>query len=618
MSLVAIKVVKSILWIIALLGAMTAIVVLVGAIGLIMYVLKPVFVVAKTGLIAMLVMMGLILAVALMLKVIQGLDLDGETIKKNIQTVIDCAKTVIAAIFSGNGGEKKEGESGFLSFLKGLGGTVAMYAGLILSIPFLMHTFVSIGFLTMIAKNLATIQSLELDETSLTTKVSGIINVAKTVAGSINADRDERKKAKRGKKLLKTVTKSVESIKSIAETLNSIGKIEIVEVEITSKVQDIFKLVSKVDTMMDQFNNRETINSDGKVSRVMSWRERRQRKKQIAQNNRILGKMDKVVNTINNIGESLMSISEFKLDGDIKEKITTNITEIFGFIDTIDAHMKSLLVKNGGNDEEGFSPWKMMKKGWFQNKKLNSVEKTIATVQSIGDCMNMLAEMKLTEETKKTVNDNVDVLFASVTDLVKKVEGKSEEWEDIDDFDIDDMQPFVDYINSLGTGMKTLSEPDPAKLGKNIDSYVRFVDKISTIDITKLNTSATMFEKMADFSKSIQGNFDKLADTLNEKLMPVLEELKEVMTDIPEKLDKGFADTSASIGANQGSVSPNDVSAQVKRENPGMTESEVAEETSRRIREKQQERLGNTTAKLDELIKLLKGINGTVKVKTTP
>jgi hypothetical protein len=100
--------------------------------------------------------------------------------------------------------------------------------------------------------------------------------------------------------------------------------------------------------------------------------------------------------------------------------------------------------------------------------------------------------------------------------------------------------------------------------------------------------------------------------------MPVLEELKEVMTDIPEKLDKGFADTSASIGANQGSVSPNDVSAQVKRENPGMTESEVAEETSRRIREKQQERLGNTTAKLDELIKLLKGINGTVKVKTTP
>jgi hypothetical protein len=100
-------------------------------------------------------------------------------------------------------------------------------------------------------------------------------------------------------------------------------------------------------------------------------------------------------------------------------------------------------------------------------------------------------------------------------------------------------------------------------------------------------------------------------------LLPVLTELKEVMSDVPEKLEDGFAKTSASIGANQDSIKPSEVESQVKRENPGMNDKDVLTETAKRIREKQQQQLSSTAAKLDELISLLKGNGGSrVVVKT--
>ena len=42
-----------------------------------------------------------------------------------------------------------------------------------------------------------------------------------------------------------------------------------------------------------------------------------------------------------------------------------------------------------------------------------------------------------------------------------------------------------------------------------------------------------MFEQMANFSKSVQGDFDKLADILSDKLCTVLEKLQETIGGIP-------------------------------------------------------------------------------------
>jgi hypothetical protein len=171
----------------------------------------------------------------------------------------------------------------------------------------------------------------------------------------------------------------------------------------------------------------------------------------------------------------------------------------------------------------------------------------------------------------------------------------------------------LDIVTDLNDTMTDLAKVDGSQVSgqkKMLDNYGKFIDKVNTIDVEKVKTTADVFGQMAKFSESINGDFEELASTLNEKLMPVLEELKGVMSEIPEKLDKGFADTSASIGANQSSVQPNEVKAQVSRENPKMDEDEINKEVSRRIRENNQDKMNGTAAKLDELISLLKGYTG--------
>jgi cytochrome c556 len=142
-------------------------------------------------------------------------------------------------------------------------------------------------------------------------------------------------------------------------------------------------------------------------------------------------------------------------------------------------------------------------------------------------------------------------------------------------------------------------------------------DKINTVEVKKLETSANMFKQMANFSSSIKGNFEKLAETLAEDLMPILQELKEIMGQVPEKLDTGFQNTSASIAATTYAPTTANVTEQVNRENPNLTKEEVETIVKTRLNEKAKSDANSTMSKLDELISLLKGYSGdNVIVKT--
>jgi hypothetical protein len=122
---------------------------------------------------------------------------------------------------------------------------------------------------------------------------------------------------------------------------------------------------------------------------------------------------------------------------------------------------------------------------------------------------------------------------------------------------------------------------------------------------------------MTEFSRSIRGNFKALAETINEDLMPVLEELKKIMEEIPEKLDTGFAGTAASIGAANAPVTEESIGEQVKRENPVISPEEFSKIVKERLAEQAKTKATGVEAKLDELIKLLKGDGGSYVVVDT-
>jgi hypothetical protein len=70
---------------------------------------------------------------------------------------------------------------------------------------------------------------------------------------------------------------------------------------------------------------------------------------------------------------------------------------------------------------------------------------------------------------------------------------------------------------------------------QNTDNFVRFIDKANSIDVEKIRTVRDLFAEMTEFSRSVKGNFEKLADVLSEKLVKVLEKLSDTMQGINEE-----------------------------------------------------------------------------------
>ena len=312
------------------------------------------------------------------------------------------------------------------------------------------------------------------------------------------------------------------------------------------------------------------------------------------------------------------------------------------------------------NPEEIIDAAKMSKRQWRKSgKALSKVEATIATIYGITDTLNILKDFKFVEGkdgikgTKDIIIGNVGIVMDTVKEIAGIVNGKNEDIK-VNADDIAKLTPLIDFINSLNTSFKDLAASNEVAIKNNIDNYIRlidrisivdvekfspiskhindinnsvdligkinskqfesntnnyikFVDKVNAVDVKKLETSAKMFEQMASFSNSIKGDFEKLAESLGEKLVPVLENLKEIMQEIPDKIEAGSQNVSASVAATTAPVTRENVTAQVTRENNNLTAEEVDKIVASRMNEKAKADANGVASKLDELISLLKG-----------
>jgi hypothetical protein len=168
----------------------------------------------------------------------------------------------------------------------------------------------------------------------------------------------------------------------------------------------------------------------------------------------------------------------------------------------------------------------------------------------------------------------------------------------------------LERVNTALIGFNSISSEQIENNTKAVDNYVRFIDKVNTVEVSKLEKSAQMFKQMANFSNSIKGNFEKLAESINEDLMPVLEELKEIMEKVPTAIETNGANVSAAVASTTVAPTTTNVTKQVERENPGMDKKQVEQLVQARLREHANSAANSTASKIDELISLLKGYSG--------
>lgn len=84
----------------------------------------------------------------------------------------------------------------------------------------------------------------------------------------------------------------------------------------------------------------------------------------------------------------------------------------------------------------------------------------------------------------------------------------------------------------------SISNQDVDNSKKITDNYIKFIDKINASDFQKLDIAAKMFESFAKLAEAIKGDFDGLAECINEDVMPVLKETKEMLEELPAELEK--------------------------------------------------------------------------------
>jgi hypothetical protein len=85
------------------------------------------------------------------------------------------------------------------------------------------------------------------------------------------------------------------------------------------------------------------------------------------------------------------------------------------------------------------------------------------------------------------------------------------------------------FESVVGQGV---TESGTALMERNLNNAKIFLEKVNSLDYSKLNRAASLFESMAKFSESIKGNFDGLANALNKKIVPILETLKSQIEDL--------------------------------------------------------------------------------------
>ena len=105
------------------------------------------------------------------------------------------------------------------------------------------------------------------------------------------------------------------------------------------------------------------------------------------------------------------------------------------------------------------------------------------------------------------------------------------------------LREYAETIRKFMDANSNNAAPDNA--AKTFDAAGKFVVKLNSVSDSKLDKMASIAKNMAAFAQKINGNFDKLADAMNDKLVKALEKVDETLkdvnktfTEVPDKLPK--------------------------------------------------------------------------------
>ena len=549
-----------------------------------------------------LVAISLILFMAFELRILQDINLNTKAINKNVYIVIDTAKMVINALFEPQDDkEDAEPKSWFMSVIEMVGGAALMIIKALLSIFILALSIVAIALILFLSTQLRLLQGIELDQNAIFENIDIVIGTAKRVINSLFDSKDDKEDQPSNKNFFLTLIEffcqpfamifgaimsigflaltivSIALILMIAKELQAIQKIKLDPKKINDVVTNVIDTAKLVINSIMKPDDSNPKPAKGIFRKIL----------QMVLPSGLLNMIDAIMA----IGFLALAKAAVGLVGDIAVNLTSilklpSMKGIGQKVNTIISTTRSIIDRIINNDNE-INEDSVEKFG----NACKNIDSMILTINKIGDLSNTVNSLKpidvnLASQTQKS--------FDIVVSLLDSITMKSKS-------DIDKTQRKLNQLSEMQLIIQKFNSVTPADIRNSeamLKNYSNFLDKVDNSNLEGLQTTTNLIGKMAELSKSINGDFQGLADALNEKIAPLLEELKKSLEEIKELTQHSETTTLRNDSAGNNAQSTNLELEKKKEQSQMLTNS-----------------IDDVSSKLSELIDLFE--NGDARVRTT-
>lgn len=215
------------------------------------------------------------------------------------------------------------------------------------------------------------------------------------------------------------------------------------------------------------------------------------------------------VGAIGKLAEQLTTLAQFKVSS---SQAKQKAKEVIGAASTLVVNLKSLS-KDVEADEDDMSKMYDMCTG---------LSKIPAALQPVANNLTKLNQFKgSTIETAKLTGVKVITAMKEITEGVDGIK--------CDVKGVNDRLDILDRISKTIGSFVQVTDKD-VKNSKNItENYIKFFKQVDSMDIKKLQHTDWLMRSWASISRDLKGNFEGLAKTINQHIMPMLEKVNETL-----------------------------------------------------------------------------------------
>lgn len=512
----------------------------------------------------------LIAGALLLLKEIKFTEEDKEIIKFNVEMIMDVAMSIIFSIFETEI-NRSENKNPFMKILNALGSSISNIFFALSASIILIATLVSVTAILLIASMLYLIKYIKFskeDKETIKDNVKLVIDTAFEVINSIlDRDSNDNESKPDERNWIKSVLTNVgNGVKNILDAILAVGflALTVASVALVIVLAGELKLIEHIN-----------LNSQN-----------------------------------------------------VKLKINDIIGCAFSVIDSI------LGPKQEPADSPSSKSWVAKAIDWVSNSSLGRIFKGIKnitemllsvgflalTIISVGMVYVLAKQLNYIEKIKisdKAVKEKTKLIIDTSYNVINILSNPGVESSSIDKLEkiynnIGNVNKIISMLKSMSDVMSKfnhISDKDVENNTKTISNYIKYVDKINTLKIENVKSLTNMFKEMSRLSESIGGDFDRLADALSEKIAPLLQELRDLIKDVPKQIDSSSKSINQTIVDNAGgpaSWTPDSIQRNITNSGNNMNTEQMRQEHMIKANETRMEN-EKITSLLQDILDVLSG-----------